>query len=163
MHVDLRSLYECQLPWPSRTDRYKRTKSIETRKNESGGRICFSFPCHQGFPRKRVSIEAFCADCLHCLHLSAILIFLISFSFFYFTLQHHFKNSFQETSRQSLKLELYLSRREEVAQARLTSRDYCASSRQQGQQGKTSFKDDGKLKFTFASSKPPACSGWFSQ
>ena len=35
---------------------------------------------------------------------AAILIFLISFSFFYYTLLHHFKNSFQETSLQSSKL-----------------------------------------------------------
>ena len=38
----------------------------------------------------------------------AILIFLISFSFFYYTLQHHFKNSFEETSLQSSKLQLYM-------------------------------------------------------
>ena len=88
----LHRLYECQLPCPSRTDRWKRRKSTETRKNESSERICFSFPCHQEFPRKRVSVEAFCAYCLHCLPLSCN----FNLSYFFQLLLLHFAATFQK-------------------------------------------------------------------
>ena len=95
----------------------------------------------------------------------AILIFLISFSFFYYTLQHHFKNSFQETSLQSSKLQLYMQRfRRRGRLARLTSRDQCTKlSTRTTRKDLHLKKQQTKIYLSSSNLKPAACSGWFSQ